>query len=294
MSRNIRLNKVWHNMKRRCYDNKNESYKDYGGRGIKICDEWLNDYNVFEKWAFDNGWNENNLYENGRNILTIDRIDNNGNYEPSNCRIITNAQQQYNKRTNIHIKYKDKDYTVDELSKKLKLPKTTITSRFRRNSDLDKPYFDKKEYYFNYNNKNYSLTELVKISGLNRSTLYKRLVKLKWDVEKAINQKDTKLRANLKYCQYNGKQYSLIELSKMSGISRDVLYRRIIELNWSVEKALNQNLRKRQKKVNLYKYNGSDYTLQELSEILNIPKGTLYYRIKNNLNYDGTRKGEKL
>lgn len=290
MSKEI-LRKVWHNMKKRCYSKNDKSYYK---KGIKVCDEWLgeNGFINFYNWAMANGYKEEKG-KNGYNILTLDRIDNNGNYEPNNCRWITNEEQQYNKSNNIHIKYNGKDYTIDKLSKKLNLPKTTISTRFRRNSDLDKPYFEKKEHYFIYQDKEYSLTELVKISGLKRSTLYKRLVKLKWDVEKAINQKDTKIRTNLKYCEYNGKQYSLIELSKMSGINRDVLYRRIIELNWSVEKALNQNLRKRQKKVNLYKYNGSDYTLQELSEILNIPKGTLYYRIKNNLNYNGTKKESK-
>ena len=290
MSKEI-LRKVWHNMKKRCYSKNDKSYYK---KGIKVCDEWLgeNGFINFYNWAMANGYKEEKG-KNGYNILTLDRIDNNGNYEPNNCRWITNEEQQYNKSNNIHIKYNGKDYTIDKLSKKLNLPKTTISTRFRRNSDLDKPYIEKKERYFIYQDKEYSLTELVKISGLKRSTLYKRLVKLKWDVEKAINQKDTKIRTNLKYCEYNGKQYSLIELSKMSGISRDVLYRRIIELNWSVEKALNQNLRKRQKKVNLYKYNGSDYTLQELSEILNIPKGTLYYRIKNNLNYNGTKKESK-
>lgn len=290
MSRIKRLNAVWHNMKRRCYCEQNDSYEDYGGRGITICDEWLNDYFSFEQWAIENGWNEENLYKSGRNKLTIDRIDNNGNYEPSNCRIITNAEQQYNKRTNIIIEYNHKNYTVDELSKKLKLPKTIIVSRYLRKIELDKPYLEKKDYYFYYKGKNYSLTELSKIIGVNRSTLYKRLVTLKWSVEEAINRKDTKTRTNLKYCEYNGKQYSLIELSKISGISRDVLYRRIVELNWDVEKALTKDLRKSPANIKLYEYNGKNYTLQELSEILNIPKGTLYYRIKNNLDYYGNKK----
>ena len=289
MSRNVRLNKVWHNMKRRCYCQQNKYYKDYGGRGITICDEWLNDYFCFERWAIENGWNEDNLYESGMNKLTIDRIDVNGNYEPTNCRIITNAEQQYNKRNNIHINYQGKTYTVDKLSKKLNLPKTTIISRNRRKTNLDKPYLEKKEYNFIYNNKEYTLNELSKITGLKRSTLYKRLVKLKWSIEKAINTKETKDNRKLNYCEYKGKQYTLVELSKISGISRDVLYRRIFELNWSVEKALNTKVLNK-KNITLYEYNGYNYTLEELANLLQIPKGTLYYRIKHNLDYYGNKK----
>lgn len=86
-----RIYSIFHRMKGRCYNKNNKDYKDYGGRGIIICNEWLNDYTVFRKWAMENGYKEN---------LTIDRIDVNGNYEPSNCRWATNQIQQLNKRNN--------------------------------------------------------------------------------------------------------------------------------------------------------------------------------------------------
>ncbi len=75
----------------RCYNNKNKDFNNYGNRGITVCDEWRYDFKKFYDWAMTNG------YEKG---LTIDRINNNGNYEPNNCRWITMKQQSFNRRTN--------------------------------------------------------------------------------------------------------------------------------------------------------------------------------------------------
>lgn len=92
-----RLYGVWLNMKDRCYNENNNHYHSYGGRGIKVCEEWLNDYANFRKWCVDNGFKED-IRESGRNNITIDRIDVNGDYEPSNCRFITNKENCLNKR----------------------------------------------------------------------------------------------------------------------------------------------------------------------------------------------------
>ena len=93
----------WHNnpivhifsgMWQRCYDKNLKGYKDYGGRGIAICDEWLNDRTKFYEWAYQNG------YKKG---LSIERIDNNKNYEPSNCKFIPKNEQARNRRMNVKI-----------------------------------------------------------------------------------------------------------------------------------------------------------------------------------------------
>lgn len=86
---NTRLYTTWCNMRHRCYHTSNKMYKYYGGRGITVCPEWLDNFLNFYNWANANGYEDN---------LTIDRINNNGNYEPSNCRWVTMAEQNKNKR----------------------------------------------------------------------------------------------------------------------------------------------------------------------------------------------------
>lgn len=101
-----RLHTIWNHMKYRCYSKKCSNYKNYGGRNIKICDEWK-DFNNFYNWALKNGYQNN---------LSIDRIDNDKNYEPKNCRWITIQEQQKNRRNNVIIRHNNKVYTIKDLA----------------------------------------------------------------------------------------------------------------------------------------------------------------------------------
>lgn len=92
-----RLYNVYLSMKDRCYNKNDRAYTSYGGRGIVVCQEWLDDFMNFYNWAMDNNYKEG---------LSIDRIDNNGNYEPNNCQWATRTQQQRNRRNN-------KNYTIN-------------------------------------------------------------------------------------------------------------------------------------------------------------------------------------
>lgn len=93
------------NIKERCYNPNCKAYKNYGGRGIKMCDEWFNNFESFYEWALSSGYKEE---------LTIDRIDVNGDYAPDNCRWVTFKEQNLNKRNNRFFTYKGKTLSITQ------------------------------------------------------------------------------------------------------------------------------------------------------------------------------------
>lgn len=103
-----RLGRIWNGMKTRCYNKKSNAYPLYGGRGVSICNEWRSSFYEFKKWALANGYSKN---------LSIDRIDTNGDYSPSNCRWATPKTQSNNTRKSIRVLYNGNTYTVKEAAR---------------------------------------------------------------------------------------------------------------------------------------------------------------------------------
>lgn len=117
-----RLHRILDGMKLRCYNPHSNRFHRYGGRGIKICDEWLNDPDSFCKWALSNG------YQKG---LTIDRIDNNKDYSPDNCQWIPLKEQMSNQSTNVFVEYNGERHTISQWAEKLGIERTTLHNRLK-------------------------------------------------------------------------------------------------------------------------------------------------------------------
>lgn len=117
-----RLMNIWRMMINRCEKATNKRYSNYGGRGIKVCPEW-HDYYTFAKWALANGYDD---------CLTIDRADNDGNYEPGNCRWATLKEQANNRQSSRKITYKGETKTVAEWAEHYGIIKSTMYDRVHR------------------------------------------------------------------------------------------------------------------------------------------------------------------
>lgn len=139
-----RLYRIWKNMKTRCYNKNYERYNDYGGRSIKICDEWLNDFQAFYDWAVNNDYKEN---------LTIDRIDNNKGYSPDNCRWATRKQQTRNRRNTMQFAYKGETKSLAEWCEVLNLNYKTINNRIYSGLPIEKALELEERHDFHNNNR---------------------------------------------------------------------------------------------------------------------------------------------
>ena len=126
---NTRLYNIYYAMKVRCYNKNRKDYKNYGGRGIKICDEWQDNFQAFYDWSMSHGYDD---------TLTIDRIDNNGNYEPNNCRWVTVKQQNRNRRSNINFTCNGETHCLKEWCEILGLNYSTVQIRIQRNWSIER------------------------------------------------------------------------------------------------------------------------------------------------------------
>ena len=137
-----RLYEVWVKMKQRTKNPNNQAYKNYGGRGVGICEEWETDFGAFHQWAVESGYKEG---------LSIDRIDNEKGYSPDNCRWITRKAQNRNKRSNRFLTYHGITKSMVEWAETVNIHPKVLQMRLDKGWDLGKAltrpvkHYEKKE-----------------------------------------------------------------------------------------------------------------------------------------------------
>lgn len=135
-----KLYKIYHGIKKRCYNPKDSHYEYYGGKGIIMCKEWLADFRNFYDWAINNGYKES---------LSIERLDIYGNYTPENCTWIPRCAQSRNTSRNVFYEYKGKRKILPDWAREYGLPFTCVRKRLVRGWSLERalntPNLRKKE-----------------------------------------------------------------------------------------------------------------------------------------------------
>lgn len=165
-----RLYISWRSMKLRCSGHSDEQHRrQYYERGIKVCQEWENDYSVFRDWAMKNGYKEG---------LTIDRIDVNGDYTPENCRWATSKEQANNKRDVRMITFNGETHSMPEWADIVGIPYQTIFWRIvKQKWEVDKALTQKvrKAKLITYNGKTKTIEDWAKDFGIDKTTIYSRM-----------------------------------------------------------------------------------------------------------------------
>ena len=186
---NLRLWSIYHDIKKRCNNPNSARFKDYGGRGIKMCDEWLDDFDSFADWSKNNGYSDE---------LTIDRKDVDGNYEPQNCRWITIKEQCRNKRNTVFVEYHGVKKPLIVWCEELGLVYDTMHDRIKKRGwSVEKAFETKSQ-------RDDSFASKCKSHGISENVVRDRVKKLGWDLESALNTKSLGLGANQKSYSVKG------------------------------------------------------------------------------------------
>lgn len=178
-----RLYSIYYGIRARCYNTNQPGYIHYGGRGIKMCYEWENNFYAFQSWALNHG------YQDG---LSIDRIDNDGDYSPNNCRWVNNTQQQNNKRNNRTCTIQGVTKTLSEWSEIYHINLHTIYGRLRNGWDIVKaitqPSKGKRNIMITYNGRTQNIPAWSKELGIPEHALRVRIVDYRWDIDRAMTE----------------------------------------------------------------------------------------------------------
>lgn len=174
---------AWLGMKQRCYNENNPKYPLYGGRGIRVCDRWLDSFEAFYE----------DMGDRPSDSHSLDRIDNDGNYEPDNCRWATPKQQARNRSTNHDITYRGETKTLKEWAKELGMNRITLFTRLERLGwDVEKaftePVRENAPKQITFRGETHTVAGWARKLGIGYQTLYKRLYAQEWSVERALTE----------------------------------------------------------------------------------------------------------
>lgn len=249
----------WAGMKERCYNKNAPQYKNYGGRGIRVCDEWFNSFTAFRDWAFANGYDDK---------LSLDRIDVNGNYCPENCRWATQNQQANNKRNTIRLEYNGETHTISEWAAITGLEPRIIYRRLRSGWSVERIMLTPSDgRNVTINGESHCIADWARIKGVRPGTIYER-IRLGWSVEEAI----TRPVQKQKQITVDEQTYSIDEWAKIVGIPADTIAKRL-SAGMTAEEALNKKSRK------YITINGETHSVSEWSIIVGKKTATIYNRL---------------
>jgi len=219
---------VWKAMKQRCFNPNHKDYKNYGGRGISVCEKWRFSFNSFLE---DMGQRPSLAH-------SIDRIDNNGNYEPDNTKWATIKEQSNNKSTNRIVDIGDEKLTVSELSERENIPYKLILDRLnsgKTGDDLIKPVSVPEKYKLG--DEELTIPQIADKVGIRQNTLWRRININKLPLDEAIKPEHRKNKKIL----FDGIERSVKEISNLTGIP-------VTTLNWRIRNGLTNDEIFRKKK----------------------------------------------
>lgn len=212
-----RIKNILDKMRSRCNDVNNNRYHRYGARGIYVCKEWSEGYDSFIKWSLENG------YEEG---LSIDRIDNDKPYEPSNCRWATDIEQANNKSNNIILEYNGETNTQAEWSRILDIDYDLIRHRYRRGwstKDIFETDINEHLTKLTINNETKLISEWSTVNNIKPKLIYQRLSQ-GWSPEEAIKPLNNKYAS--KTLTVDNETHSIAEWGRILGVKRKTLQNR--------------------------------------------------------------------
>lgn len=231
-AKNKRLLSIWRNMLERCDNENRRDSKYYHDKGITVCEEWR-DYKKFEEWALNNGYSDN---------LTIDRVDENGNYEPSNCQWITISEQQKRRSSNIWIEHNGEIKILSDWAREYGINRATLKSRLEMGYTFEgalkkKPRINRTSIIVNYNGEEMNIAQLSEKLGVSVAMISKELkqgISIEKVIERAIEvKKRRKAKENLtdeKLMEYYKSDMKSKDICGNLGISESYYHRRIREI----------------------------------------------------------------